>query len=127
MKKHINSQGEMVSIQDLKLDGKPVKCLVIHDDPPPRGSGQQAPTLLDVGLSGWLEQEIAELNPQGKTAAMHLALKMLLIGVAQIDSVTGEFCFRGHRYTVGREPNWTKVIDAMGWEKCRTACERGTA
>ena len=45
--------------------------------------------------------------------AMRLALKMILTGVARVESSTGEFCFNGLRYSTGL--GWSSVIDAIGW------------
>lgn len=52
---HVNCQGERISIETRKIYGDTeVTCLVIHDDPPPLGSGIAAPMLLDRDTRQWL-------------------------------------------------------------------------
>lgn len=57
---HINSEGEMVAIEDRQLRGEKCRCLVIYDDPPPRGSGRPAPMLLDEGTRRWLLAQLSD-------------------------------------------------------------------
>lgn len=51
---HVNSEGERISIEEGTLRGEKVELLVIHDDPPPQGSGVRAPMLLDDDTRVWL-------------------------------------------------------------------------
>ncbi len=51
--------------------------------------------------------------------AMLLALEMVQRGKARIEA--REFCFNGLRYSVS-DNDWGRVIDAIGWEKCRASC-----
>lgn len=57
---HENSEGERISIDRTILNGQPALCLVIHDDPPPYGSGMPAPMLLDNGTRLWLLEKLSE-------------------------------------------------------------------
>ena len=62
---HINSEGERIEIVRVgsgRFEGMPL--LVIHDDPPPRGSGIQAPMLLDEGTREWLAEQLLDLEDQ---------------------------------------------------------------
>jgi len=59
MPKYTNSENEVVSIQKLgwgPFEGQHI--LVIHDDPPPLGSGAEAPMLLDEGTRKWLQRQL---------------------------------------------------------------------
>ncbi|MEM8866566.1 MAG: hypothetical protein AAGF31_13565 [Planctomycetota bacterium] len=60
---HINSQGERISIRKMsashKFAGQYV--LVIHDDPPPHGSGVEAPMLLDADTAAWLHEHTKKI------------------------------------------------------------------
>ena len=52
---HINTEQKKVSVRKLPddfFDGQYI--LVIHDDPRPKGTGTQAPMLLDSGTVDWL-------------------------------------------------------------------------
>lgn len=56
---HRNSQHERVTIE--RVGGGPFEgehVLVVHDDPPPRGSGVAAPMLLDEGTRAWLREQL---------------------------------------------------------------------
>lgn len=62
MATYFNSEGERVGIERCTAEpfvGKPL--LVIYDDPPPRGTGTQAPMLLDGGTVAWLTEQLAAL------------------------------------------------------------------
>ena len=52
---HVNGEGERISV-DLVPSGKfkGERILVIHDDPPPNGTGTKAPMLLDESTVEWL-------------------------------------------------------------------------
>ena len=54
---HVNSEGERVSIARSEKAG--CMCLVVHDDPPPLGSGRIAPMMLDTGTVEWLRERVA--------------------------------------------------------------------
>ena len=63
MPKHVNSENEVISINQLgpgPFEGQ--YLLVVHDDPPPQGSGQQAPMLLDEGTRKWLLKQLNTLE-----------------------------------------------------------------
>jgi len=57
-----NSEGEVIKIEDARLRGVPVKCLVLYDDMPPNGTGQPAPILLDEGLRKWLLEVLPQID-----------------------------------------------------------------
>ena len=51
---HRNSQNELITISAGTMNGEPVELLVIHDDPPPGGTGIAAPMLFDESTRAWL-------------------------------------------------------------------------
>ena len=58
---HVNTEGERIAIErvtDGPFAGRQV--LVLYDDPPPNGTGQRAPMLLDEGTRRWLLDALAE-------------------------------------------------------------------
>lgn len=59
---YVNSQLEPIEICEAEFEGKPVHLLVLHDDPPPEGTGTTAPMLLDEGTREWLKQRLEELD-----------------------------------------------------------------
>jgi hypothetical protein len=59
---HTNSEGEKIGIELAKLNGQSVLILTIFDDPPPRGTGQRAPMLLDEGLKEWLLYQLPRME-----------------------------------------------------------------
>ena len=57
-----NSQREYITIERANMH--PFEgdlLLVIHDDPPPTGSGKAAPMLLDSGMIHWLHEATGEM------------------------------------------------------------------
>jgi len=58
--------------------------------------------------------------------AMHLALQMILAGVARLERKGGldEFCFGGMRYVLTED--WTKVLRTIGWTRAREAVAKAT-
>ena len=66
MTSYTNSEGERVSIERATAPAFAGQLLlVIHDDPPPRGTGVRAPMLLDAGTRAWLVEQLteAEVSP----------------------------------------------------------------
>lgn len=60
---HVNSEFECIEICEALLYNEEfVHVLVIHDDPPPQGSGVGAPMLLDKSTREWLKQRLEELD-----------------------------------------------------------------
>lgn len=60
---HSNSESELISID--RIEAGPFEgqyLLIIHDDPPPEGTGIQAPMLLDRGTRDWLRQGFARVD-----------------------------------------------------------------
>jgi len=57
----LNSQREKIAIEERKLNGEKVHCLVIYDDPWPNGTGKPAPMLLDELTRTWLIKNLNEL------------------------------------------------------------------
>lgn len=47
---HVNTEGEFLTVEHLAFGPYAGQwLLVVHDDPPPRGTGTRAPMLLDRG------------------------------------------------------------------------------
>ena len=66
MATHVNSERERLSL--VKASQPPFEgrlLLVVEDDPPPRGSGQLAPMLLDEGTAGWLLEQLSTRFGEG--------------------------------------------------------------
>lgn len=60
---HVNSERERLTIRRI-LDGEFAghHILVIHDDPPPHGSGVAAPMLLDLGTQMALREFLEDFD-----------------------------------------------------------------
>jgi len=55
--------------------------------------------------------------------AMVLCLELIRLGEARIEGGF-EFCFRGIRYCMLRDPYpWTAIVDSIGWDQARKATE----
>lgn len=60
---HRNTQGEVISIKRVTAgEFLDQHVLIIKDDPKPRGSGIEAPMLLDQGTQAWLLRSIEALQ-----------------------------------------------------------------
>lgn len=67
MAHYTNSEGEKISISLATSDEfEDQPLLVVHDDPPPRGTGAGAPMLLDEGTRAWLRVQLDELDREGE-------------------------------------------------------------
>ncbi len=57
---HTNSQGEQISLVRVpdSFKGQGI-LLTVHDDPPPLGSGTEAPMLLDLDTWRWLQKQMS--------------------------------------------------------------------
>ena len=60
---YVNQENERIEIIKLKApeDLEGMHVLVIHDDPPPTGTGVMAPHLLDQGTIRWLKDVLEKL------------------------------------------------------------------
>lgn len=61
--RHTNTQHETIEVAVAgpgPFQGAPL--LVIHDDPPPVGTGTRAPMLLDAGTRRWLRAQLDRLD-----------------------------------------------------------------
>lgn len=68
---HVNTEAEKITIEKLG-EGHGFAgdyLLVIHDDPPPKGTFATAPTLLDTPTVDWLIERLTEIK-QGQLAAL---------------------------------------------------------
>lgn len=63
---YINTQRETIKIRRAgsgRFEGRPILCIV--DDPPPMGSGIEAPMLLTRGTRDWLREQFDKLDAEG--------------------------------------------------------------
>ncbi len=61
-----NTQRERITIERASVhpfDGQ--LLLIIHDDPPPRGTSTKAMMLLDTGTIHWLHERLGEIIEKG--------------------------------------------------------------
>lgn len=58
--------------------------------------------------------------------AMHIALELLRLGLAQIRITdNGQyFQLNDNRYSIPLEHGWNDIIEYIGWDKCRKAIEK---
>ena len=62
---YTNSQNEKIELTRASTDQfKGQNLLVLHDDPPPLGSGRQAVMLLDEGTIEWLAEQLETIQSQ---------------------------------------------------------------
>lgn len=55
---HVNSEGERITLADAPDEFPGCQVLIVHDDPPPRGSGIGAPTLITPATAAWLVKQM---------------------------------------------------------------------